>query len=103
MSGAILVSGASGLLGGMLLWRWRGEPHRLVALVRAPERLPAEAWPGVGVLRGDLERPEELEQVILTARPSLVVHCAAATLVDPCQMDPEMAQRLNVTAVAAAQ
>lgn len=98
MKGPILVTGASGLLGGMLLWRWRNEPEELLALVRNPERVPTEAWPGVTRLAGDLERPEELARVIIRAQPGLVVNCAAATLVDPCQEDPAMARGLNAAA-----
>jgi dTDP-4-dehydrorhamnose reductase len=82
----------------MLLWRWRDDPRGLAALVRDAAALPPGAWPGVAVLEGDLARPESLRDAVEQVRPSLVVHCAAATLVDICEDDPALAEALNVKA-----
>ncbi len=101
MSGPILVTGATGLLGGMCLWRWRGETGGLAALVREPRALPAGAWPGVRVVAADLARPESLAAAVRAVGPELVVHCAALTKVDQCQHQPELARALNTRASGA--
>ncbi len=95
---SILLTGATGLLGGMCLWRWRKEPLALTALVRDPAKLPADAWPGVKVVAGDLASPDNLSAAVRTVGPGLVVHCAALTKVDYCQKEPALAQSVNVEA-----
>lgn len=100
MRGPILVAGAAGLLGGMLLWRWRGRPEGLAALVREPAALPAGAWPGVRVLAGDITDPASLTAALAAARPGLVVNCAALTNVDLCQRRPELALAVNAVGAA---
>ncbi len=96
----VLITGASGLLGANLVLAWR-ERHEVVAAChRHPIHLP-----GVPTLRADLSRPGEAERVVVEAAPDWVVHTAAATDVDACEADPEMAFRLNrdmAGAVAAA-
>lgn len=98
MSGPILVTGASGLLGGMLLWQWRRIPQGLVALVRRRDQVPAGAWPGVAVVEADLRDPAALTRTLEAVRPGLVVNCAALTNVDLCESQPELAYSLNAQA-----
>lgn len=98
MSGPILVTGASGLLGGMLLWQWRQVPQGLVALVRRRDQLPDGAWPGVTLVEADLGDPEALARALESVRPGLVVNCAALTNVDLCERQPELAMALNARA-----
>ena len=98
MKGPILVTGATGLLGGMCLWRWRDEPGGLAALVREPAMLPRKAWPGVRVAMGNLMDRPSLSAAVKDIKPGLVVHCAALTKVDQCQREPDLAQPLNAEA-----
>ncbi|MFH1060245.1 MAG: sugar nucleotide-binding protein [Pseudomonadota bacterium] len=100
MKGPILIAGAAGLLGGMLLWRWREKPEGLAALVRDPAALAAGAWPGVRVVAGDVRDPASLTAALAEVRPGLVVNCAAVTNVDLCQRQPELAQAVNATGAA---
>jgi dTDP-4-dehydrorhamnose reductase len=95
MSRPILVTGATGLLGGACLWRWREEPRGLAALVRRPGKLPHGAWPGVGVAAGDLGEPDRLGRAVAELRPALVVNCAALTGVDAAEERPGRARLLN--------
>ncbi|MFZ5585184.1 MAG: SDR family oxidoreductase [Thermodesulfobacteriota bacterium] len=100
MSGPVLVAGAAGLLGGMLLWRWRNLPQGLAALVRDPAVLAAGAWPGVRVVAGDVTDPASLTAALAATRPGLVVNCAAVTNVDLCERRPELALAVNAHGAA---
>lgn len=100
MSGPILVTGAAGLLGGMLLWQWRESPQGLAALVRDPAALAAGAWPGVRVVAADLTDPASLTAALAAVRPGLVVNCAALTNVDLCQRQPGLAMAVNARGAA---
>ncbi len=86
----LLITGASGLLGGNLLMQAR-EQHLVTALYHShPLQLE-----GVDIVGGDLSRPGEAVQIVGKSNPDWVVHCAAATNVDDCERDPETAFRLN--------
>jgi dTDP-4-dehydrorhamnose reductase len=90
----IVVTGASGFLGGhvALALAARGRPFR--ALVRAGEPPPGLAS-GV-VRRLDLEDETATADLFAELRPEAVVHCAAEAAVAACAADPERARRLNV-------
>ncbi len=86
----LLITGASGLLGGNLLMQARGQ-HLVTALYHS-HALELE---GVDVVGGDLSRPGEAVRIVGMSKPDWVVHCAAATNLDDCERDPETAFRLN--------
>lgn len=92
---SILLTGATGLLGGMCLWQWRQQNLKLYALVRDKDALPAKAWPGVQVVSGDLSQPKTLAAAIENTKPDLVVNCAGLTKVDQCQREPDLARSIN--------
>lgn len=48
----------------------------------------------------DLANPDQLRRVIRTARPHLIVNCAAYTAVDQAEREPELAYRINAVAPA---
>lgn len=98
--GSILITGATGLLGGMCLWRWRERPEGVAALVREPDSLPEGAWPGVKKVSGDLTKQDSLVKALKQVRPGLVVACAAFTKVDTAEEEPELAKALNVEGAA---
>jgi uncharacterized protein YbjT (DUF2867 family) len=56
----ILVTGATGYLGGRIVPRLLQAGHRLRCLSRNPERLAGRPWPGVELVKGDVSSPEEL-------------------------------------------
>lgn len=86
----ILVTGASGLLGANLVLTAAGE-HEVVAVSHQhPIRLKE-----VMVLHADLSQPGEAQRVIRESGSEWVIHCAAATELDACEVDPVWAQRLN--------
>jgi dTDP-4-dehydrorhamnose reductase len=91
----ILVTGASGMIGGELARRL-AERHQVVVAVHRgapPEGLPTFAY--------DLMAPATASALIDEARPAAVVHCAAWADADACERDPDGAGVANVEAVAA--
>src|SRR5579863_1102923 len=88
----ILVTGASGLLGAAVLLQAR-EWGRQVAGISKQHVLRV---PGIDVYPVDLGEPAATRKIVETLRPTLVIHCAAATNVDWCEEHPEQTHRLNV-------
>ena len=56
----ILVTGATGYIGGRLVPRLLAAGHRVRCLSRDPERLAGRPWPGVDVVQGDVSDPASL-------------------------------------------
>ena len=87
----ILISGASGLLGSNLAVV-AATGHRAQGIYHQhPLQIP-----GVGMVAGDLADREQASRVIEAFAPDWVVHCAAASEVDRCELDPAWAWRLNL-------
>src|ERR1017187_4770786 len=60
----VLVTGATGYIGGRLVTRLMPRGHRLRCVARNPSRLEGRPWPGVEIVQGDLEDPAALVQVL---------------------------------------
>jgi uncharacterized protein YbjT (DUF2867 family) len=60
----ILVTGATGYIGGRLVPRLLAEGHRVRCLARNPERLAGRRWPGVEVIKGDVADADSLEAAL---------------------------------------
>jgi dTDP-4-dehydrorhamnose reductase len=95
----ILVTGASGLLGLNLALSAasvtdRSQPgaHTVFGVV-IHHPLHTDAFT---VLKADLLVPGVLEQVLEQTQPDWVIHCAALANIDDCEVNPGLAQRLNV-------
>jgi len=69
----VLVTGASGFLGGAVCAHLRERGHDVSGLARRPGSVPD----GVEELRGDLADGEGLRTALAAARPEGVVHLAA--------------------------
>jgi dTDP-4-dehydrorhamnose reductase len=86
----LLITGASGLLGANLVVD-AAAIHEVVAVSRHhPVR-----HPGVQSVQADLAQAGKAQDIVRAARPAWIIHCAAATDVDACEVEPEMAFRLN--------
>ncbi|GIZ51617.1 dTDP-4-dehydrorhamnose reductase [Noviherbaspirillum aridicola] len=81
----ILLTGAGGQIGYELLQCLQGRGELL-----APGRD-----------RLDLERPDQLRELIRAWRPDVVVNAAAYTAVDQAEREPDAARRVNAAAPAA--
>ena len=69
----VLVTGASGFLGGSLCTELAKRKHEPVAMVRRPGSGPAD----VAEVRGDLADADSLRDALASASPEVVVHLAA--------------------------
>ena len=90
----LLVTGASGLLGGRLA-EILARSHDVVAL-RHQAPVPA----GLEAVDGDLLDERALDRAFEAARPDAVLHSAAIADPDRCEREPELALRINVEASA---
>ena len=91
----ILVTGASGLLGGRLA-ELLAASHEVIAL-RHHAPVPA----GLASVDADLLDADALERAVESARPDAVLHSAALADADRCEREPDLAWRCNVEATEA--
>jgi dTDP-4-dehydrorhamnose reductase len=87
----LLLTGAAGFVAGNIIRQSRGrlEIHGLD--LKPPDyRQDGLLWHAV-----DLLRAEDLKRLFSTVNPDVVVHTAAASDIDYCEANPEVARRLN--------
>jgi nucleoside-diphosphate-sugar epimerase len=84
----VLVTGASGLIGGHAAWALRAEGFNVTEVCRK------RTADGDGLLEADLTEPSA-EEIMVAARPEVIVHCAAAIPADFFSEDAERASRIN--------
>jgi GDP-4-dehydro-6-deoxy-D-mannose reductase len=93
----VLVTGASGFVGGWLLRALRADGCEVVAL--APQR-PAAAAAGITWAAGDLRDDGYVASTLAAAQADTVIHLAAVSHLPTAAADPAAAWDLNVTATA---
>ncbi|MHB0964258.1 MAG: NAD(P)H-binding protein, partial [Gemmatimonadaceae bacterium] len=54
----VLVTGATGYIGGRLVPRLLEKGHHVRCVARNPDRLVGYPWPGAEIVPGDLEEPD---------------------------------------------
>jgi dTDP-4-dehydrorhamnose reductase len=112
----VAVTGANGLLGGEAVLQLVRAGHEVLALGRGASRLPRQAsFPSGGAGQGegapaargsftwtsiDLAEPGSAAHALLDLRPDAVLHAGAATDVDACEREPDLAWRVNVAGTA---
>ena len=89
----VLITGASGFVGGHLLTELSRRGLETTGLFR---RRPAPA--GKHILQCDMTDADRLSAVISAERPDLIVHAAAAANSSYCELNPAAAAADNVTA-----
>jgi len=93
----ILITGSNGLLGQKLVAALRQDPtFDLLATSRGSDRTPDPL--GSQYRPMDITLSAEVDQVFDTFRPEVVIHTAAMTNVDACELDPAACELQNVTA-----
>lgn len=93
----ILVTGANGLLGGFLVPELAAHGHEVLATGRGDCRLPVSANSAYEYHSLDITDPVQLFDVLEKWKPDHVVHAAAMTEADPCELDPVACWQVNVT------
>ena len=85
----VLITGASGMLGGPLVTAFHSA-HTVVPLsMHRPADTTGE-WLSI-----DISVPGQLKEAVQRVRPDAIVHAAAITNVDECELQPERAMRVN--------
>ena len=94
----ILVTGANGLLGQKLVQRLveRGA-FEVIATGRGECRLKGA---GFSYQSMDITRQDEVGQIVRQIAPDTIIHGAAMTNVDQCELNREACQEINVKATA---
>ena len=95
----ILLTGANGLLGQKLVAQLRQQSGvELVATSRGANKL-VDLYPDVYFIGLDVSDAAHVRQVLAREQPTHVIHTAALTNVDECELNREACWQHNVTAV----
>jgi len=94
----VLITGANGLLGQKLVQQLLAiGAMEVIATGRGPCRLQ-EA--GLVYRSLDIENEAEVRKVVLSMKPDILIHAAAMTHVDECELNQEACYRANVLATS---
>jgi len=94
----VLVTGSNGLLGQKLVYKLKDRSDvELIATARGENRLRVKD--GYRFLTMDIESQADVDRVIDAVRPDCIIHTAAMTQVDDCELDHAACDRANVDAV----
>ncbi len=95
----ILITGSNGLLGQKLVAALRDDRAlELIATSRGDDRSPQPVGGRYRAL--DITDAAAVDAVFDAVRPEVVIHTAAMTNVDACELDPAACRLQNVTATA---
>ncbi|ACT94438.1 SDR family oxidoreductase [Dyadobacter fermentans] len=93
----ILITGSNGLLGQKLVALLVSKAHiETIATARGENRLPFQT--GYRYVEMDITDPESVDRVLDVERPHVLIHTAAMTNVDQCEIEKDACWKLNVTA-----
>jgi dTDP-4-dehydrorhamnose reductase len=93
----LLITGSNGLLGQKLVSALRNDPEvELVATGRGHDRTPMALGERYRSL--DITQADQVDAVLDAIRPQVIIHTAAMTHVDACELDPIQCQLQNVKA-----
>ncbi|RDC66125.1 SDR family oxidoreductase [Adhaeribacter pallidiroseus] len=99
MKKKILITGANGLLGQKLVTLLLPNADvELLATSRGENKLAA-LYPQLPFVSLDVTNPDEVKSVIALHQPTHIIHTAAMTNVDECEVNQEACWKLNVDAV----
>jgi dTDP-4-dehydrorhamnose reductase len=95
----ILLTGSNGLLGQKLVGLLRQQPDvTVVATARGTNRL-ADLYPEVRFAPLDVTDAAQVRQILAQEQPTHLIHTAAMTQVDECELNQAACWTQNVTAV----
>lgn len=94
----ILITGSNGLLGQKLVYALRRyDTVQCIATARGENRLREKT--GYTYVTLDLTRRQDVLDTLHRYRPDCIIHTAAMTNVDACELDPAGCEQNNVDAV----
>lgn len=94
----ILITGSNGLLGQKLVYALRRQDAiECIATARGENRIREKSGYTFATL--DLTNRQDVLNIIHRFKPDCIIHTAAMTNVDACELDPEGCERNNVDAV----
>ena len=94
----VLVTGSNGLLGQKLVYKLKGRLDvELIATARGENRLIEQS--GYEFRSLDITDKAKVDEVIDDVQPDFIIHSAAMTQVDDCEINKEACDRINVEAV----
>ncbi len=91
----ILITGSNGLVGQTLLHHLLGRSGIEIMATSAHEN----RYPGLALdqfSQTDLQVPGQTAALILDFKPDAVIHAAAMTQADPCELNPDLCDRINI-------
>ncbi len=94
----ILITGANGLLGQYLVRDCLAWGYTVVATGKGSCRLPPDTPGAATYTVMDITDKKEVETVILREKPDIIIHGAAMTQPDACELDKEGCRLTNVEA-----
>lgn len=94
----ILVTGANGLLGQTLIKLLLEKKYEVAGVGRGPSRLIMAALDGYSYKELDITDGPAIEAFIVEEKPGIIVHAAAMTQVDQCELNKPDCYNINVTA-----
>lgn len=96
----VLITGANGLLGQKLVFKLKEEStYQVFATGRGESRLPSEWGTGFKWESLDVTDLDEVLAIFEKIKPDFLIHTAAMTNVDECELNPEACDVQNVNAV----
>ncbi|MFN3404344.1 MAG: SDR family oxidoreductase [Cytophagaceae bacterium] len=99
MKKKVLVTGSNGLLGQKLVnLLVQDENYTLIASSRGPNRLPFTEG-DYQYISMDITDKKQVTDAILSVKPDFIIHTAAMTNVDQCEVEKEACRKQNVDAV----
>jgi dTDP-4-dehydrorhamnose reductase len=95
----ILVTGANGLLGSYLVTELVNHGHDVLATGKGMCRITTLSGPGKMTYHSlDITNAIQVEEIIDLSRPEVIIHAAALTQPDYCEMHKAACWEVNVTA-----
>lgn len=96
----ILITGANGLLGQHLVKLLLEKNYQVFATGRGEQRLSFEVFPNYSYHEMDIADATAVGRVLQSIKPDIVIHAAAMTQVDDCELNPQQCERINVQGTA---
>ena len=87
----ILVTGVSGLLGLNFALAVDGKDHYVIGVANTASM----RWASFANIQAELTEPGRIEKLITTHKPDVILHCAAIAILETCEANPELAEKVN--------